>query len=166
MTADRGDVTGPSGVEIERKFLVEQLPADLEAYPNGEIEQGYVALDGGVEVRVRRYGGQAFLTIKSGGDRERLEEEFEIDPRRFRALWSLTEGRRIEKTRYLIPAARELRIELDVYHGRLAGLLTAEIEFDSPSAAAAFTPPAWFGAEVTDDPRYKNKQLAIKGPPA
>ncbi|HYB26416.1 MAG TPA: CYTH domain-containing protein [Solirubrobacteraceae bacterium] len=156
----------PSGVEIERKFLVEQPPPDLDACPHGEIEQGYVALDGEVEVRVRRYGDQAFLTIKSGGDRVRLEEEFEIDPRRFRALWSLTEGRRIQKTRYLIPAMGGLRIELDVYQGALAGLLTAEIEFDSSAAAAAFTPPEWLGADVTDDPRYKNKRLATEGLPA
>jgi adenylate cyclase len=53
----------PSGVEIERKFLVKQLPSGLDSYPYGEIEQGYVALDGGVEVRIRRYGGQAFLTV-------------------------------------------------------------------------------------------------------
>jgi adenylate cyclase len=166
MAAARGDVTAPPGVEIERKFLVRRLPARLHSYPYGEIEQGYVALDGEVEVRIRRYGGRAFLTIKSGGYRVRLEEEFEIDPRRFRALWPLTEGRRIQKTRYLIPAAGGLRIELDVYRGPLAGLLTAEIEFDSSAAAAAFTPPAWLGAEVTDDPRYKNKRLAITGLPA
>jgi len=166
MATARGDANAPSGVEIERKFLVKETPTGLDACPRGEIEQGYVALDGGVEVRVRRYGDQAFLTIKSGGDRVRLEEEFEIDPRRFRALWSLTEGRRIQKTRYLIPAAAGLRIELDVYHEALAGLLTAEIEFDSSAAAAAFTPPEWLGAEVTDDPRYKNKRLAIEGLPA
>jgi adenylate cyclase len=166
VAAAGNDVTAPSGVEIERKFLVEHLPPDLDAYPRGEIEQGYVALDGGVEVRVRRYGGQAFLTVKSGGDRVRIEEEFEIDTGRFRALWPLTEGRRIQKTRYLIPVAGGRRIELDVYQGQLTGLLTAEIEFDSPAAAAAFTPPAWLGAEVTDDPRYKNKRLAITGLPA
>ena len=166
MAGAREDVDVPSGVEIERKFLVEQPPPDLDACPHGEIEQGYVALDGEVEVRVRRYGDQAFLTIKSGGDRVRLEEEFEIDPRRFRALWSLTEGRRIQKTRYLIPAMGGLRIELDVYQGTLAGLLTAEIEFDSSAAAAAFTPPEWLGADVTDDPRYKNKRLATEGLPA
>ena len=96
----------------------------------------------------------------------RLEEELEIDARRFAALWPLTRGRRVQKTRYLIPAAGELRIELDVYHGQLNGLLTAEIEFDSPAAAAAFTAPAWLGRDVTDDARYKNKHLATHGVPA
>ena len=40
------------GVEIERKFLVEELPDGLggEERP---LRQGYVALDGPTEVRVR-----------------------------------------------------------------------------------------------------------------
>jgi CYTH domain-containing protein len=156
----------PDGIEIERKFLVREAPGDLDAHPSNVIEQGYVALtDDGVEVRIRRYGQHSFLTIKSGGARIRLEEEIEIDDRRFRALWPLTEGRRIQKRRYLI-ATGGGRIELDVYEGRLAGLVTAEVEFESKAAAAAFTAPAWLGSEVSDDPRYKNKWLATHGLPA
>jgi CYTH domain-containing protein len=79
-------------------------------------------------------------------------------------LWPLTAGRRIEKTRYRIPASGGQTIELDVYGGHLAGLITAEIEFDSPDAAAAFVPPSWVGREVTDDPSYKNKRLAGRKP--
>lgn len=155
-----------SGVEIERKFLVEQAPADLGAHPSDEIEQEYLAItDDGVEVRIRRYGGRASLTIKAGGGRARLEEEIEIDQRRFRALWPLTDGRRIEKTRYRIPAVGGLTIELDVYHGPLAGLMTGEVEFGSPDAATAFIPPPWLGRDVTEDPRYKNKRLATEGLP-
>ena len=154
----------PKGVEIERKFLLEREPENLDAHTSEEIEQGYVAITGdGVEVRVRRYGTQAFLTIKSGGERERIEEEIEIDERRFRSLWPLTEGRRLQKTRYRIPARAGLTIELDVYHGQLEGLITAEIEFASAEAAAAFRPPAWLGREITDDPGYKNKRLATHG---
>jgi adenylate cyclase len=157
----------PSGVEIERKFLVEHSPEHLEVYTSDHIEQGYLALDRrrcrGENSPVRR---RAYLTIKSGGEQARLEEEIEVDDRRFRALWPLTEGRRIQKTRYLIPAAGGLRIELDVYHEDLAGLVTAEVEFESPEAAAAFSPPAWLGREVTDDPRYKNKRLATHGAPS
>ncbi|HUA05733.1 MAG TPA: CYTH domain-containing protein [Solirubrobacteraceae bacterium] len=153
------------GLEIERKFLVDRLPDRLDDNPSAEIEQGYLAITDEVEVRVRRYGDQAFLTVKSGGDEMRVEEEIEIDPRRFDALWPLTDNRRIEKRRYRIPAGT-LTIELDVYHGRLSGLLVAEVEFDSPEAAAGFAPPGWFGREVTDDSRYKNKRLVTSGLPS
>jgi adenylate cyclase len=153
------------GIEIERKFLVEQLPPDLDSHPHREIEQGYLAITDDVEVRVRRYGDDAFLTIKSSGGESRVEEEIEIDRRRFVALWPLTDGRRIEKRRYRIPAGDGLTLELDVYHGRLEGLVTAEVEFESVDDAAAFVPPDWLGRDVTDDRRYKNQRLATRGLP-
>ena len=67
------------GIEIERKFLVEQLPDELDSFPSREIEQGYLAITDDVEVRVRRYGEESFLTVKSSGDESRVEEEIEID---------------------------------------------------------------------------------------
>ena len=125
-------------MEIERKFLVEQLPADLGTHPSDRIEQGYIAItEDDVEIRIRRYGDEAFLTIKSGGGEERLEEEIEIDDERFRSLWPLTEGRRVSKRRYRIPCEPGALIELDVYDGALEGLITAEVEFDSSAAASA-----------------------------
>jgi CYTH domain-containing protein len=156
----------PSGVEIERKFKVERPPPDLATYPSGQIEQGYLAItETGLEVRIRSYDGRSFLTIKSGGDEIRVEEEIEIDARRFRSLWPLTEGRRIRKRRYLLPAQDAARIELDVYEGGLAGLVIAEVEFESAAAAAVFVGPAWLGLEVTNDPAYKNQRLALDGLP-
>jgi CYTH domain-containing protein len=153
-------------VEIERKFLVDPVPPDLEAHPSRQIEQGYIAItDDGVEVRIRSYGEHSFLTVKSGGSMVRVEEEFEIDAERFRSLWPLTEGRRISKRRYLIPADQGATIELDVYDGALSGLATAEVEFDSKDAAAAFVAPGWLGPDVTEEPAYKNKRLALDGLP-
>ena len=146
-------------IEIERKFLVAEPPSNLERWPSTAIEQGYLAItDDRPEVRVRRRGGRAFLTVKSGAGRVRVEEEIEIEPDRF-------EGLRIEKTRYEIEADGGLVIELDVYTGDLAGLVVAEVEFDSEKAAEAFAPPEWFGADVTEDVRYKNQRLARDGAP-
>ncbi len=154
-----------TGVEIERKFLPTRLPDDL---PEGErIEQGYLAIaPDGVEVRVRRRAGRATLTIKSGPAQVRTEEELEIDDRRFEALWALTEGRRIAKTRHLVPLGGDLTAEVDVYSAPHDGLLVAEVEFPSAEAGARFEPPGWLGPEVTGDPRYANQSLAVGGAPA
>ena len=154
-------------IEIERKFLVAEPPSDLTRWPSSAIEQGYLAVaDDGTEVRVRRRDGRAaVLTVKSGGGRQRVEEEIDIEPERFERLWPLTEGRRVEKTRYEIPAGGGLVIELDVYAGALHGLVTAEVEFPSEEVAEAFTAPDWLGPDVTDDPRYKNQRLARDGAP-
>ena len=156
------DDTSPSGVEIERKFLVDRLPSGLD---EGErIEQGYLAVgDDGVEVRLRRRGDQTVLTVKSGPGMQRTEEEFAIDERRFGSLWPLTEGRRVTKTRHLLPLDAGATAELDVYEGAHQGLLTAEVEFPSLEASEAFDPPAWLGREVTGDRRYANQALALEG---
>jgi adenylate cyclase len=155
-------------VEIERKFLVDEPPGDLGAYPSSALEQGYLAIHAdGTEARIRRRDGTSVLTVKSGGGLVRVEEELPIDDAAFERLWPLTEGRRLEKVRHLISAEPAgLVIELDVYGGDLAGLVVAEIEFPSEDAARAFTPPPWIGPEVTDDARFKNQRLAVDGRPA
>src|SRR3712207_3246414 len=95
----------------------------------------------------------------------RVEEQIPIDERRFTALWSLTGGRQVVKTRHLVPLEGGLVVELDVYDGALAGLVTAEIEFPSEAAASAFSPPPWLGREITGDVRYANQSLALHGRP-
>jgi adenylate cyclase len=116
-------------------------------------------------VRVRRREGRTWLTVKAGAGRVRVEEEIEIEGDRFERLWPLTEGRRIEKTRYEIDADGGAVIELDVYTGDLEGLVVAEVEFDSEEAAEAYVAPDWLGADITEDLRYKNQRLARDGAP-
>jgi len=145
--------------EIERKFLVTALPDGLGE--GDTIDQGYLAIaPDGVETRIRRRAGAATLTVKSGPAMIRVEEEIPLETARFDALWPLTEGRRLEKVRHLIPLERGLTAELDVYGGALAGLLTAEIEFPSEAAARDFSPPPLLGEEVTGDATYANQNLA------
>jgi len=153
------------GVEIERKFLVEQLPGDVDWLDDRPLRQGYVALDGATEVRIRDDDGSWRLTIKHGGGARRVEEEMGVEPRRGEALWTLTEGRRIEKRRHRVTYG-DAMLEVDVFEGDLQGLVVAEVEFGDEATAAAFVPPAWFGPEVTDDPAYKNRALAVDGRPA
>ncbi len=153
-------------LELERKFLVPEAPDDLERHPADRILQGYLVLgEDGAEVRVRRRGERMWLTVKQGRGIVRREEEVEITRGQFDRLWPLTEGRRIEKTRYLIALPNGLTIELDVYEGPLLGLQTAEVEFPSAAAAGRFKPPPWFGPEVTNDDAYKNRRLATTGLP-
>jgi len=154
-------------VEIERKFLLPAPPDDLDRHPSTAIEQGYLAVHpDGTEVRVRRRGGAATLTVKSGGGKVRAEEELALADADFERLWPLTEGRRIEKVRHVIATEQDgVEIELDVYTGDLAGLVVAEIEFPGEDEADAFDAPEWLGREVTGDGRFKNQRLAVDGRP-
>jgi adenylate cyclase len=151
-------------VETERKFLVsaDKTPPLQEG---ALIEQGYLVFQNPpevpVELRLRRVSGaDCFLTVKSGNLLSRIEVELTITPDQFSELWPLTEGHRVFKRRYRIPIVGRLTAELDVYEGALAGLQVVEVEFSSESQARAFTPPPWFGQEVTHDARYTNAELA------
>jgi CYTH domain-containing protein len=150
--------------EIERKFLLDELPATLRLARGQAIKQGYLALDGDTEVRLRTGSQPPRLTIKSGRGEVRTEVELDVGGPDAQALWALTAGRRVEKTR------RVLRIdgaeaEVDEYGGDLEGLVVVEVEFADEQASRAFTPPAWFGRELTGEPGYANRSLACDGLP-
>lgn len=151
--------------EIERKFLVKSLPENLEQYPHKDIVQGYLAItEDGTEVRLRKKGKKYFQTVKSGAGKTRFESEVEITEDQFNTLWEATKGKRVEKTRYEIPHESGT-IELDIYHGDLDGLLSAEMEFSSEKDSNEFVTPIWLSEEVTDDKKYKNQNLALHGVP-
>jgi CYTH domain-containing protein len=149
--------------EIERKFVVDDVPDEIPAGARQHIRQGYLSLEP-AEVRLRSTDDAAYeLTVKSHGGLSRAEVNLELTPEQFEELWPLVQ-RSIEKER----SQHEVdgrTIEVDVYRGKLAGLVVAEIEFPSEVDAYAFTPPAWFGAEVTADPRYRNAALAVAAEP-
>jgi CYTH domain-containing protein len=143
--------------EIERKFLVRKLPRDFSKYPNKDIVQGYLPVSGAA-VRFRRCGDTYFETVKIGRGKKRVEAEVEITKEQFGKLWPATDSH-IEKTRYVIPY-NGFNIELDYYHGRMEGMLVAEVEFSSVRECDSFIPPEWFGKEVTEDGRFSNLALA------
>lgn len=146
--------------EIERKFLVRKLPADLASCRRSEISQGYlVSLDDGLQVRLRKSGERYSLTYKRGLGNVREEREVELSAEQFAALWPATEGKRLIKKRYEIPLG-DLVVEIDVYGGRHEGLVVAEVEFDDEESARKFQQPDWLGDDVTGDPRYSNQLLA------
>lgn len=152
--------------EIERRFLVLELP-DLSTAKRTEVRQGYITHPtDAVEMRLRQNDEAFVLTFKSGEGTVRTEREAAITREQFETFWPETAGRRVEKIRWTAALPGGLLFELDVFEGDLSGLQLVEVEFDTLEAAKAFTPPAWFGADVTDDKRYKNKNMAVDGLPA
>lgn len=155
--------------EIERKFVVDSLPEDLDinAFSGKTISQGYLVNSPESAVRVRRKGDKFFLTYKEapkGHAAERVELETELNKDQFDTMWPGTVGRRLEKTRYEIPFG-DHTIELDVFEGDNVGHLLAEVEFDSTTDADLFQAPEWFSQDVTADKRYGNSNIAEFGFP-
>jgi CYTH domain-containing protein len=150
--------------EVERKFVADQVPASLILEDAHPVRQGYLAIDGAIEVRVRLLATSAVLTVKGGAGLSRTEVELPLTPADAEALWAHTEGRRIEKRRFRVDVDG-IVAEIDRYGGRLEGLCTIEVEFGDEAEAEAFVPPRWFGVEVTGDPRWSNASLALHGLP-
>ena len=152
--------------EIERKFLVPAVPSSLELGSGSRLRQGYLAIDGPVEVRVRRSGDASVLTIKAGSGLARTEVERDLTEAEADELWPATEGRRVEKVRFSLPLPTGDVIEVDVYEGALDGLVTAEVEFADGEAATAFDAPDWCARELTGDAAWSNAVLAVQGRPS
>jgi CYTH domain-containing protein/8-oxo-dGTP pyrophosphatase MutT (NUDIX family) len=151
------------GREIERKFLVKQLPSNLNLKKFDKILQGYLDVKNkNFEVRFRKKGDHYYQTIKQGNGLNREEIEVELTKGQFVNFWPLTAGMRIVKRRYEIPQGNHI-IELDVYEDRFNGLIACEVEFESEPAARAFDPPEWFGTEITEEHALQNNHLAQKG---
>ena len=62
----------------------------------------------------------------------------------------------------MIPLNERLTIELDVFDGELSPLVLAEVEFPDEETALSFTPPDWFGEDVTFSGKYHNSYLSQK----
>lgn len=144
--------------EVERKFLVKEIPDGLEQYSSHKIEQGYLCTE--PVVRIRRQDDSFYLTYKSKGLLSRAEYNLPLTEDAYYHLKEKADGVMIEKTRYVIPIENGLKIELDLFCGVYEGLVLAEVEFPDEETAKAYSAPAWFGEEVTYSAKYHNSTLS------
>ena len=150
-------------MEIERKFKIKKLPENLEQYNKKEIEQAYLCSK--PTIRIRKSNEEYILTYKSklglnipdnATARACEEVELPLTKAAYEHMKEKADGNVISKTRYIIPLQNNHKIELDVFHGYLQGLMFAEVEFTSEEDAASFELPEWFAEDVTFDHRYSN----------
>lgn len=145
-------------MEIERKFLPARLPLELDSYPHTLIEQGYLCTE--PVVRVRRDGEQYYMTYKGSGMMIREEYNLPLTKEAYDHLLAKADGTVISKIRYRIPLPDGLTAELDIFRKSLEGISLVEVEFPDEASARSFTPPDWFGCDVTLDPRYHNSNMS------
>ena len=147
-------------MEIERKYLIRHLPAHLrlDSFSCRIIEQGY--LNTTPVIRIRKDNDKYELTYKSSGLMVRQEYNLPLTKEAYEHLREKADGRLIVKTRHEIPLDDRHKIELDIFHGDLAPLILAEVEFADEDEANQFTPPEWFGEDVTFSSRYHNSNLS------
>ncbi len=150
--------------EIERSFILKRLPQELPNSRGALIKQGYLSIEPDREVHLHSIEERFFLTAMTGEGLSRGELETEITKIQFMGLWPLTTGRRLEKLRFEY-REKDYVFLIDIYQDKLDSLMLAQIEFKSVNHSRRFTYPDFIGEEVTDDWRFKEKILAIKGLP-
>jgi len=148
-------------MEIERKYLIQQLPENLESYEKQRISQGYLSTN--PVVRIRRSNQDYYLTYKGSGLMVRKEYNLPLTKEAYEHMLPKIDGILIDKIRYLIPLDETHTAELDVFQGELSPLCLVEVEFDSVEDANAFVAPDWFGEDVTYSKEYQNSNLSQKG---
>lgn len=144
--------------EIERKFLVTSDSWVAHCHEKQEIVQGYLPTNNGAKgARVRVLGEQGFLTLKGkqvGISRPELEAEIPLELAKSLLGSSATV---VHKTRHLVQHGDHLW-EIDVFHGRNAGLVLAEVELQHESEVVDI--PSWAGADVSTVKKYSSRSLA------
>lgn len=147
--------------EIERKYLVSDHIMDVVKYlQSKKIRQGYIADLDGKTVRVRTKGEKGYLTIKGktiGISRD--EFEYEIPFEDANQLLANFCPKVLEKERYELIVG-EKKWEIDIFHGKLEGLMIAEIELESEEET--FELPNWIDREVSSEIQYYNSKLIEK----
>ena len=145
-------------MEIERKFILDKEKWSRVNKPAPKyIVQAYLHRSPEKTIRVRIKGEQGFLTIKGKTiGISRSEFEYEIPLLEAKEMISQFADKVIEKHRYEIQVGKHLW-EIDEFHGKLEGLILAEIELNSEDEP--FEKPEWATEDVSLDPQYFNALL-------
>lgn len=162
----------PEAVEIEDKYLVKMPNISMLKKKFGcrevEIEQIYLASDGNKEIRIRKRtidGESSYsYTIKDNCDgKVRLKSQRAISKAQYEEFKEFADPHRreIRKKRYCF-VYREQYFELDVFD-QWEDQAILEIEIPSVEGKVDFPDVIEVIRDVTNDKRYRNYNIAIKG---
>ena len=155
-------------LEIERKFLLPEYPeqlindGEIKIMTSQNIDQTYLAIDGGQELRVRKItdldSGEVTYThtFKNGKGISREEIEYFISEGLYNQMIEAVNAVPLIKKR-LTGIWNGTTIEIDVYNQLELSVL--EVEFDSLEEAESFNAPEWFGEDVSTERKYSNKTV-------
>lgn len=136
-------------LEIEKKFIVDVNPKELNFKNFKIIEQKYLYIFDSIEKRIRK----TILTnnilyqliTKIGKGNVRKEYTEGISKHTFYTIWFADNNIPIIKTRYIIPY-KDKEIEVDIFDNY--PISYAEIEFNSVKEMNNFEYPNWLSKET------------------
>lgn len=150
-------------IELERTYLVRQLPSEVNATEPVEIFDIYFPPDNPhPTLRIRKKGNRHEMTKKTclnGTDSSQQQEDtITLSEAEFNAL-AQAKGKQLRKHRHTYRDGN-VTVDIDVFLDDLAGLVLVDFEFVSVEEKNAFVPPSWCLVEVTQDEAIAGGKLA------
>jgi len=144
-------------------LLASGLARLIEKERAGErVQQGYFPEQADRSAHVQVTGQAGHLVLVSHAARGPIEDAAEISPAQAEALLELTTGRITFLSSTINTGSHTATIQRFHTPGPLDLISMA---FKHDRAAQKFEPPAWFGPEVTADPSYRLRAIALDGSP-
>jgi CYTH domain-containing protein len=145
-----------------RRFLIAPSLARLLRRDRGgsRITEGHFPNQTGRSSHVHLEGDSSSLVLVTvGADGDPREERTEVPRGHAEALLDVAPGKVDYARTRLNLAGREIWIDRFVTPGPLDLII---VSFETPEEASRFTPPAWFGPEVTSDSAYQTRSIALQ----
>lgn len=142
-------------VELEKTYLIKEIPGNLRKCERKEIVDVYIPKSSEhPKLRLRKYGDRYELTKKEpvvDGDASRQEEQTVIlDREEFDDISRQIDGKKTHKIRYCYNYKDKIA-EIDVFQGDLLGLVLVDFEFVSLEDKNSFLMPDFCLADVTQE---------------
>lgn len=151
--------------ELELSYLAALVPKGLEDCEQRTLRDIYFPASAKhAKLRIRQKDESYELTKKTCMDSSdagiQQEENIALSAQEFEAL-AQGNGREVAKTRYLYPYEGRIG-EIDVFSGRLRGLVMIDFEFESIEDKDAFEKPDFCLVDVTQEDFVAGGMLAGK----
>ncbi|TGE00751.1 hypothetical protein [Methylobacterium nonmethylotrophicum] len=150
---------------LVRRFQVAPALVRLIRKERGSsrITEGYFPPQAGRTSFVRVDGGQCHLVLVTSDGGSANEERTEVPRAHGDALLDVCAGRAAyDRTQVALGNGRDALLDRYVAPGAVD---VVSVVFDNPDEASGFPVPPWFGPEVSADPAYEGRSIALQGVP-
>ena len=152
-------------IELEKTYLLKNIPFDIDQYPYKELIDHYIPFDSEhPKLRLRKrwefYEITKKTLIHEGDSSQQQEQTIELSKAEYQALADLP-NKLIHKKRYYVPY-KEIMLEIDVFQGDLDGLILMDVEFTDKKVMNGFEKPNFCLADVTQNSLFAGWMLCWK----
>lgn len=141
-------------IEVEKTYLAKYLPENLQDCVFKEMEDIYLPKEAEhSRLRIRKNGELFVITKKEPiiGENASMHTEhtIKLTSDEFQVLSNI-DGNKISKLRYYYPY-QGMTAEIDIFSGKMAGLVLVDFEFSSQEEMEKFEMPDFCLADVTEE---------------